>query len=886
VVRILSAQKAEKLLRKLREKSKFQEFEGKLAQKGKRVGKVRVLLDETNKIAILGIAAEGDEKIAHQVRIKVKANKDDEPEDDAEPAIQGTACGQATGEAVPTGARMQPLALPSGGGDFEGGYEGPQICTSQWGYDYLCLSRTPSVSLSTTSLTLPQTFINQQVQASFVIWNGGGGTLTGTVSAPAPFSIVSGASFSLLPGQPQEVVVRFSSGTAGSFSKSVSISSNGGSATVTATGVAHKVSFSPAQVDFGSGLFVLREQCDDTGGCKLRTEKVGLPIEKQLTVKNEGTVSVTLTLSTAAPYKIVSVLPTLSPGQSGQVTLRFDPNESGTFTGAVQVGINGGQGSVTAPLVGTAHKIEIDPAVLDFGIVFVGSTAERKLTVKNQGVTTVTLEVPNTTQNTASPFRIMVESMPGSPLVLGSGESTGVPVQFSATTSGQFTGTARLIINNSFNLEVPLTARAVTFEEFLQLFGTLFVPGTPNLFFDGFEGLNISLADFQRLAQELLTRQLQPATPTPQDLEIAQALEELKVWLDTPEFEQKVQELMQRYPAFGTFVSQIQNQILNLGLASKLTYVQVLDTLTRFLSQSQPDLLQNQPLLFILEQDVKLEILLYTTILYIRVRGHPEFSQLVLTLNLGTGGIPLDLPLPEGFRLAVFYIQSQLEKYCGTSCLYDLARRLRSVAFILNPDAFYSNFKGLLMEITTAAMVAWNGWWLLGFSVDVKTTEIDIIARTSIPGIGVVIAFIEVKSDKRLNAKQIAEKLSLYSNYIENTGKDQYPYWGNFHVAVLISYEAISSTTVQTALNKYYQGTTPALVIHCVANCNGYGIGIFNIQFKNMTPEQAVAIAAALGFQFYSGPVPSEVDDPDQNHYYFTGDPTFVMLLLMAWTTR
>jgi hypothetical protein len=122
------------------------------------------------------------------------------------------------------------------------------------------------VSLSTTSLTLPQTFINQQVQASFVIWNGGGGTLTGTVSAPAPFSIMSGGSFSLLPGQPQEVVVRFSSGTAGSFSKSITISSNGGSATVTATGVAHKVSFSPAQLDFGSGLFVMREQCDDTGG--------------------------------------------------------------------------------------------------------------------------------------------------------------------------------------------------------------------------------------------------------------------------------------------------------------------------------------------------------------------------------------------------------------------------------------------------------------------------------------------------------------------------------------------------------------------------------------------------------------------------------------------
>jgi hypothetical protein len=490
VVRVLSAQQAEKLVRKLREKSKFQDFEGKLAQKGKRVGKVRVLLDETNKIAIVGIAAEGDEKIAHQVRIKVKADKDDEPEDDAEPMIQATACGQATGEAVPTGARMQPLMLDAGeGGDvttgsytlIEGDY-GPEICTSQWGYDYLCTSTTPMLRLSLSrlapTLALPPTFIDQPVQASFVIWNGGGGRLTGTVSAQAPFSIVSGGSFSLLPGQPQEVVVRFSSGTAGSFSKSIAISSNGGNTTVTATGVAHKVSFSPASVDFGSGLLVLREQCDSMGGCGLRTEKVGLPIEKALTVKNEGSVSVSLTLSTAGPYKIVSVPPTLSPGQSAQVILRFDPSrmvyvaprvaveevESGEFRGSLQVGISEGQGSLTVPLVGTAHKIEIRPTVLDFGIVLVGSTKERKLTVKNQGVTTVTLEVPNTTQNTASPFRVMLES----PLVLTPGESKEVLVQLSPTTSGEFTGTVRLMSGQAV-LEIPAKAKAYTEEEYREI---------------------------------------------------------------------------------------------------------------------------------------------------------------------------------------------------------------------------------------------------------------------------------------------------------------------------------------------------------------------------------------------------------------------------------
>jgi hypothetical protein len=247
VVRFLSAQKAEKLLRKLREKGKFQDFERKLAQKkGKRVGKVRVLFDETNKIAILGIASEGsdEEKIEHQVRIKVKANKDDEPEDDAEPAIQATACGQASGEAVPLGARMQPLRLdPGEGGDVttgsydisEGRDYGYDICVSQWGYTYDCRKITPILRVTPSSLVMPLAIIPDPVQASFTVWNYGGGTLRGTVTVSAPFSVVSGGSFSLLPGQPQEVVIRFTPATSGTFSQSATISSNGRNTAVSLT---------------------------------------------------------------------------------------------------------------------------------------------------------------------------------------------------------------------------------------------------------------------------------------------------------------------------------------------------------------------------------------------------------------------------------------------------------------------------------------------------------------------------------------------------------------------------------------------------------------------------------------------------------------------------
>jgi len=470
VVRFLSAQKAEKLLRKLREKSKFQDFEGKLAQKGKRVGKVRVLFDETNKIAILGIAAEGDEKIGHQVRIKVKAGKDDEPEDDAEPMIQATACGQASGEAVPTGARMQPLAVPPGdGGSFEGGYEGPQICTSQWGYDYLCLSRTPSVSLSTTSLALPQTFINQPVQASFTIWNGGGGKLTGTVSAPAPFSIVSGGSFSLLPGQPQQVTVKFSSTTAGSFSQNLTITSNAGTKLMPVSGVAHKVTFSPATVNFGEGLFVVTQQCGgETGECMPYTKKVGLPLQGKLVVKNEGTVAVSLNLSTSAPFYLPNGGSlTLAAGQSVEVAVRFDPADSGAFTGVVQVGLQGGQGSLTSgPLMGTAHKIEISSTRLDFGLALVGSSPRPEtVTVKNQGVTTITLEPLHTIETL--PFHVVIGA---EPVRLVPAESTNVKVEFLTNVPGTFSGKVGLATIGPLILEVSATGLVYTEEELMAWF--------------------------------------------------------------------------------------------------------------------------------------------------------------------------------------------------------------------------------------------------------------------------------------------------------------------------------------------------------------------------------------------------------------------------------
>src|SRR5205814_4783885 len=63
---------------------------------------------------------------------------------------------------------------------------------------------------------------------SFTVQNTGGGTLTGSASTSAPYTIASGASFSLGPGASQLVTVRFSPTVTGHAPGTVAFTSHGG----------------------------------------------------------------------------------------------------------------------------------------------------------------------------------------------------------------------------------------------------------------------------------------------------------------------------------------------------------------------------------------------------------------------------------------------------------------------------------------------------------------------------------------------------------------------------------------------------------------------------------------------------------------------------------
>lgn len=74
--------------------------------------------------------------------------------------------------------------------------------------------------------------VGAMTDLTFTVQNSGGGTLSGSASVPAPFSIVSGTPYSLTIGQSQVVTVRYSPTAVGTNSQAVTFTGAGGTSTM------------------------------------------------------------------------------------------------------------------------------------------------------------------------------------------------------------------------------------------------------------------------------------------------------------------------------------------------------------------------------------------------------------------------------------------------------------------------------------------------------------------------------------------------------------------------------------------------------------------------------------------------------------------------------
>ena len=111
----------------------------------------------------------------------------------------------------------------------------------------------PVLSVTPLSQDFGAVNLGSSADRTFVVRNSGAGTLTGTVSAAPPFSIVSGGSFSLTRGKSQTVVVRFSPTVQDVVAANVIFTSNGGDVSAVVNGTVPSVSaISPNVVDLAS----------------------------------------------------------------------------------------------------------------------------------------------------------------------------------------------------------------------------------------------------------------------------------------------------------------------------------------------------------------------------------------------------------------------------------------------------------------------------------------------------------------------------------------------------------------------------------------------------------------------------------------------------------
>jgi hypothetical protein len=95
----------------------------------------------------------------------------------------------------------------------------------------------PVLEVAPPSLNFGNVMVGQCSDQSFGVRNSGGGTLSGTATTSLPFSIISGGSFSLGAAKSTQVVVRFCPAAAGQANGTVSFTSNGGSLSLSVTGI-------------------------------------------------------------------------------------------------------------------------------------------------------------------------------------------------------------------------------------------------------------------------------------------------------------------------------------------------------------------------------------------------------------------------------------------------------------------------------------------------------------------------------------------------------------------------------------------------------------------------------------------------------------------------
>lgn len=221
-------------------------------------------------------------------------------------------------------------------------------------------SQDPFLVVTPSSADFGAVQLGEARDVVFTVANHGGGTLSGVAEATAPFSVVSGSTYSLASGSSQSVVVRYAPSVNGVSEGEVMFGGGSGrSITVTGFGSPTPVVSHPVQVTVSGNGRVVSEPAgiDCTGTCSAQfpagTELVLTATPSQSTAEstwagcdtpaNGGVVSSTCTLSVTNARSVIVDFTTVET-----VSVSIVPGAATMFTSGTQ--------TFTASVSGTADE--------------------------------------------------------------------------------------------------------------------------------------------------------------------------------------------------------------------------------------------------------------------------------------------------------------------------------------------------------------------------------------------------------------------------------------------------------------------------------------------------------------------------------------------------
>jgi len=279
----------------------------------------------------------------------------------------------------------------------------------------------PVCSVSTSDLSFGTVAIGQTATRTFTITNTGGGTLSGSVSEScSSFSMVGSTTYSLGGGEAATFTVLFAPTSEGVKNCTIDIPGSCADVNVSGTG----------QIPPADPLCSV-----STSDLSFGTVAVGQNATRTFTITNAGGGTLSGSVSeTCSDFSIVgSATYALGAGQVATFTVRFEPQSAGDQSCTIATGST--CGAVTARGTGevVAASCQLDSTTIDFHDVTVGLTADRKVTVTNSGLGTLT----GTLSESCADLSIVGTASYN----LGAVQSATFTLRFAPTSTGDFTCT-------------------------------------------------------------------------------------------------------------------------------------------------------------------------------------------------------------------------------------------------------------------------------------------------------------------------------------------------------------------------------------------------------------------------------------------------------------